>query len=170
MTASKDASIIPRIEARADKSVTQTHQAAATIYDTDIVTWAERQAALLRRIGAGEAINDQVDWNNVAEEIESVGQNQVDAVESWLYQAILHMLKANAWPLSLSVSHWQGEARSFRAQARRKYRESMRAKLDVPGLYADALYALPEKMDGVPPLPVPTECPVTLDELLAVDG
>jgi hypothetical protein len=43
----------------------------------------------------------------------------------------------------------------------------MAQKLDVPGLYADALYALPETIDGVPPLPVPTECPVTLDELLA---
>jgi hypothetical protein len=46
----------------------------------------------------------------------------------------------------------------------------MRAKLDVPGLYADALYALPETMDGAPPLPVPTECRVTLDELLAGDA
>jgi hypothetical protein len=39
----------------------------------------------------------------------------------------------------------------------------------VPGLYADALYALPEKIDGQGPLPVPTDCPVTLDELLAAD-
>ena len=42
----------------------------------------------------------------------------------------------------------------------------MRQKIDIPGLYADALYALPETIDGVPPLPVPAECPVTLDELL----
>ena len=65
------------------------------------------------------------------------------------------------------MPHWQAEARGFRAQARRKYRPSMAQKLDIPGLYADALYALPETIDGVPPLPVPTECPVTLDELLA---
>ena len=43
----------------------------------------------------------------------------------------------------------------------------MRQKIDVTSLYADALYALPEAMDGQPPLPVPAECPVTLDELLA---
>jgi hypothetical protein len=43
----------------------------------------------------------------------------------------------------------------------------MAQKLDTTGLYADALYALPETIDGVPPLPVPIECPVTLDELLA---
>ena len=51
-------------------------------YDTDVVTWSQRQAALLRRVASGERINDQVDWENVVEEIESVGQSQVDAVES----------------------------------------------------------------------------------------
>jgi hypothetical protein len=39
----------------------------------------------------------------------------------------------------------------------------------VAGLYADAVRALPETIDGVAPLPVPTTCPVTLEELLA-DG
>jgi hypothetical protein len=34
----------------------------------------------------------------------------------------------------------------------------------IPGLYADAL---PETIGGVPPRPVPTGCPVMLDELLA---
>jgi len=141
----------------------------AADYDTDILTWSERQAALLRRVGAGEKINDQVDWHHVVEEIEAVGQSQVDAVESWLFQAMLHMLKAEAWPLSGEVPHCQAEARGFRAQARRKYRPSMAQKIDVPGLYADAVYALPETVDGQAPLPVPTECPVTLEELLGVE-
>ena len=35
-------------------------------YDTDILLWSEHQAALLRRAGAGERVNDQVDWENVA--------------------------------------------------------------------------------------------------------
>lgn len=138
-------------------------------YDSDVLTWSERQAALLRRIAAGEQINDQVDWPNIIEEVEAVGQSQVDAVESWLYQALLHMLKAEAWPLSEAVPHWHAEARGFRAQARRKYRPSMAQKIDVPGLYADALYAMPETIDGQAPLPVATVCPVTLDELLAAD-
>ena len=136
-------------------------------YDTDILTWSERQSALLRRVAAGEQINDQVDWPNIIEEVEAVGQSQVDAVESWLYQALLHMLKAEAWSLSEAVPHWQAEARSFRVQARRRYRPSMAQKIDVPGLYADALYAMPETVDGQVPLPVPTKCPVTLDELLS---
>ena len=59
-------------------------------YDTDVLTWSERQAALLRRVAAGEQINDQIDWPNIIEEVEAVGQSQVHAVESWLYQALLH--------------------------------------------------------------------------------
>jgi hypothetical protein len=137
------------------------------VYDTDILTWSEHQAALLRRRAAGELVNEaELDWPNIAEEIEAVGQSQVDAIESWLYQALLHMLKASAWPLSNAVPHWQAEARGFRAQARRKYRASMRQKLDVPGLYADALYAMPETIDGLAPLPIPDGWLPTLDELL----
>jgi hypothetical protein len=138
-------------------------------YNTDILTWSERQAALLRRLAAGEQINDQVDWSNIIEEVEAVGQSQVDAVESWLYQALIHMLKAEAWPLSEAVPHWQAESRGFRAQARRKYRPSMAQKIDVRGLYADALYAMPETIDGQPPLPVQPDCRVTLDDLLSGD-
>jgi hypothetical protein len=77
-------------------------------YDTDILTWSERQAALLRRVAAGEAANEEPDWPHIIEEIEAVGQSQVDAVESWLYQAMLHMLKAEAWPLSDAVAALAG--------------------------------------------------------------
>ena len=138
------------------------------LYDTDVFEWSERQAALLRRVAAGERVNNaDLDWPNIVEEIESVGQSQVDAVESFLFQAFVHDLKAAAWPLVRDVPGWQGEARGFRAQARRKYRASMRQKIDVAGIYADALQALPDSMDGQAPLPVPQECPVTLDELLS---
>lgn len=136
-------------------------------YDTDIVEWSERQADLLRRLGAGEKVNDQVDWENVAEEIEAVGRSERHAVESLLTQALVHVLKAEAWPLSPAVPGWQAEARLFRRQARRRFAPSMRQKIDIADLYGDALASLPDTIDGQPPLPVPTACPVTLDEMLA---
>jgi len=136
-------------------------------YDTDILTWSERQAALLRRRAAGELINDaEVDWSNITEEIEDVGSNRLHAVESLLVQALRHMLKAEAWPLSRDAPIWRADAIDFRRQARRRFVPSMRQKIDIADLYADALAAMPETVDGVPPLPVPAECPVTLDELL----
>ena len=137
-------------------------------YDTDILTWSERQAALLRRRAAGELINDaEVDWSNIAEEIEDVGSNRLHTVESLLVQALRHMLKAEAWPLSREAPTWRADAIDFRRQARRRFVPSMRQKIDVADLYADALAAMPETVDSVPPLPVPDVCPVTLDELLS---
>jgi hypothetical protein len=63
------------------------------LYDSDIVTWSDRQADLLRRVAAGEV-------------------------------------------------------RGFRAQARRRYKPPMSQKLDIPGLYKDALQRPPRPSMG----------------------
>jgi hypothetical protein len=137
-------------------------------YDTSVVTWSECHADLLRRVAAGgEGVNDLVDRTNVIEEVESVGQSQINAVESLWTQAFLHDLKAEAWPLAIDVDRRRADARMFRHQARRKYRGSMWQRIDLAGLYADTLAGLPGKMDGTPPLPAPAACPVTFDELLS---
>jgi hypothetical protein len=141
----------------------------ADIYDEDILLWSEQQAELLRRMAQGDRVNDQVDWENVAEEIVDVGRSELRAVASHLVQALLHDLKAEAWPLSREVPHWRAEARGHRDDARAAFTRSMaqREELEVSELYRRALRRMPEMIDGVPPLPVPAECPVTLDELLA---
>ena len=140
------------------------------LYDGDILRWSEHQSDLLRRVAAGEPVNERPDWPNIIEEVESVGRSDLRAVESLLLQALVHRLKAEGWPTSTAVPGWRAEARLFRAQARRAFSPSMRQRLDVPGLYADALRAMPETIDGQAPLPVSATCPVTLDELLAEEG
>ena len=40
------------------------------LYGDDIRLWSEAQSALLRRLSAGEAVADQIDWPHVVEEIE----------------------------------------------------------------------------------------------------
>ncbi len=137
------------------------------LYDDDVLLWSERQGALLRRIAAGEPVNERPDWLNIIDEVESVGRSDLRAVESLLLQTLVHRLKAEAWPTSPSVPGWRAEARLYLAQARRAFAPSMRQRLDLPGLYADALRALPETMDGQAPLPLPGSCPVGLDDLLA---
>jgi hypothetical protein len=136
-------------------------------HETDILLWSEHQAELLRRLAAGERVNDQIDWANVIDEVESVGSEQLHAVEGHLRQALRHMLKAEAWPLSQEVAHWRAEAVLFRAEAADRYAESMRQRINLAKLYRQALRALPETIDGQPPLPLPEMCPVTLDELLS---
>ena len=136
------------------------------LYDIDVLEWSEHQARLLRQHAAGKPGNETPDWANIIEEVESVGRSELSAVESLWTLAFLHDLKAEAWPLSRDVPHWRAEARLFRRQARRKFTPSMRTKIDVAGLYNDALAGLPESIDTQPPLPVPTAYPVTLDDLL----
>jgi hypothetical protein len=138
-------------------------------YDTDILAWSEEQGALLRRVAAGERLNEaSLDWPNIIEEVESVGRSDLRAVQSLLLQAILHMLKAKAWPNSPSVAAWNSDARLFRVQARDAFSPSMRQRLDIARIYADALTVLPDMMDDQPPQPLPPTCPMTLDELLGV--
>src|ERR1700750_2428978 len=105
------------------------------LYDDDILLWSERQSDLLRRIAAGEPVNERPDWVNIIEEVESVGRSDLRAVQSLLQQALMHMLKAEAWPNSLAVPSWRSDAVLFRAQARQGFSPSMRQRIDVHGLY-----------------------------------
>lgn len=138
------------------------------LYDADVLEWSEHQARLLRSVAEGKPGNEPPDWANIIEEVESVGRSQLSAVKSLLVQALVHHLKAEAWPLVPYVPHWQAEARGFRGDAAEAFTPSMRQRIDMAELYRRALSRLPDTIDGLPPLPVPPVCPVTLDELLNV--
>lgn len=142
--------------------------ATGDLYDSNFLTWSEHQAELWRRIAAGVRVNSSdLDWPNIIEEIETVGRNDPNAVESRLIQALLHGLKAEAWPQSRDAPHWRAEARLFRRQARRRVTRSMRQRINLAAPYNDALAGLPATSDGQPPSPVPPNCPVTPDKLLS---
>jgi len=137
-------------------------------YDEDILAWSERQSRLLRRIAGGERVNDaDLDWPNVAEEIESVGRSELRTCEALLRQALVHLLKIRAWPGSSAAPGWQEEVIRFRQESADAFTPSMRQRIDLGRLYRQALHRMPKQIDGHPPLPVPHDCPVTLDELLA---
>ena len=57
-------------------------------YDTDFYAWTQTQAAALR---AKES--KILDWDHLAEEIESLGNEQAHAVESHLVIVLAHLLK-----------------------------------------------------------------------------
>jgi hypothetical protein len=137
------------------------------LYQDDILLWSERQSELLRRLASGERVNNQVDWENVIEEVESVGREQVLAVQSLLRQSLIHMLKAEGWPLSRHAPNWRADAVRFRADAADRYAPSMRQRIDLDRIYRQALRALPATMDGQAPGAEAQVCPATLEELLA---
>jgi len=70
-------------------------------YDRDLYSWAREQAALLRagRIAEADALN-------IAEEIDDVGHEQYDKLESALRIILLHLLKWDHQPKRRSRSWW----------------------------------------------------------------
>ncbi len=79
------------------------------LYADDILLWSERQASAT--IAGGEPVNERPDWVNIIEEVESVGREQLHAVESLLLRALAHMLKAQGWPEARDAPNWQADAR-----------------------------------------------------------
>ncbi len=132
------------------------------LYERDILAWSQNQADLLRRLGRGERVND-VDWTNVAEEIEDVGRSELHSVESFLTLMLLHLLKLHAWPTNEASGHWRGEIVGFQIGVNRRFTPSMRQKLDTDAMHADALKQLKAE---APSTWFPTENPFTLDHLL----
>ncbi len=99
--------------------------------DADIRSWSEHQAALLRRVTGGEALSEAPYWSNIIEEVESVSRIETRACRSHLFQALLHDLKAEGWPLSRDEPHWRAEALNQRREAREAFSPLMRQPFDI---------------------------------------
>ena len=67
---------------------------ATDLYDTDLVTWSGLQAHAIRR-AATDRVNtsEPIDWMNVAEEIESLGKEQLFRLDSAYAILFQHLLK-----------------------------------------------------------------------------
>jgi hypothetical protein len=139
------------------------------LYERDVLAWSRHQADLLRRVGRGERVND-VDWTNVAEEIEDVGLSELHSVESYLTLIMVHLLKIQASPDDTAADHWSTEIAAFQGNARRRFTPSMRQRIDLAALYADAIRQLRigDRRNKIP-RPWPDANPFTLDELLSGD-
>jgi hypothetical protein len=137
------------------------------LYERDVLAWSQHQADLLRRLGRGERVND-VDWANVAEEIEDAGLSELHSVESFLDLIIVHLLKVRISPDSLATGHWRREVVAFQKNARRRFTPSMRQRIDVEKLYAEAVEEVRADMeDNGAGGACPEINPFTLDDLLA---
>lgn len=95
----------------AARESTQSAPAPPSLYETDLYSWTREQAAALRRRDLAA-----IDWDNVTEEIESLGRSEVRAWTSTATQAIRHMLKIQYWPSATeaAVSGWMKEVWTFR--------------------------------------------------------
>lgn len=67
------------------------------------------------------------------------------------------------------VPHCRADARVTGHNARDAYAPSMRQRIDVDTQYRRTLRGLPDTVDALEPLPVPSACRMTLDELLGAE-
>lgn len=134
------------------------------LYDRDILLWSEREAALLRRLAAGERVNHAVDWGHVIEELAGVGLSELRGVQSLLQQALLHLIEIHAEPHAPAAPHWLGEIDLFLGNARERCTAAMRQRVDLEKQWR---LVLRPAQRAFPTVALPLDCPWTLDEVLA---
>jgi hypothetical protein len=139
------------------------------LYDDDVVLWSEEQAEIIRRLGRTRRdLPNELDIENVAEEIESVGRSEMASVESFLRLLMLHLIKIASAPHSPAVPHWRDEARNFGADAYIRFAPSMAQRIDAERIWriarSQAVSSLAEHGDAAAPLP--SRCPWSVEELV----
>jgi hypothetical protein len=85
---------------------------SSELYAQDFVLWTEDQAAALRH---AKSSNLPLDWENLAEEIESLGKSDRRELRSQITRILRHLLKLEVSPAAAPRAGWRatvGEARS----------------------------------------------------------
>ena len=89
---------------------------ARGLYDVDFVAWTEQQAEALRAAAHG-GTNQPLDWENLAEEIESLGKSDRRELRSQIYRIIRHLTKLQFSQATDPRGGWRDSVRDGRKQA-----------------------------------------------------
>jgi hypothetical protein len=79
------------------------------LYDEDFYLWVEDTVSKLKARD-----NENLDWENLIEEIESLGKSQRKTVRVFLVRLLEHLLKRCYVPMSDCYRGWEIEIRNFR--------------------------------------------------------
>ncbi len=140
-------------------SKTQTHDTnnITNLYETDFVEWTIKQA---------QALNDHnikaLDWDNLKEEIEDLGKEQINAVHSFIKQIIIHKLKLDYTNEILSRGHWIDEIDDFQDEIERRLTKTLLNKIKIQPEYERAK----RKFLKLYNIKLPDQCPYTFEDLM----
>lgn len=137
-------------------------------YETDIVAWANEQAALLR---AGKL--DQIDIEHISDEVEDVGKSEQRELSSRMAVLLSHLLKWQFQPSHRGVS-WEATIHTQRNSIARRVQKtpSLKASLSDVDWWADAWDDAVEaasKETGMAYTEFPETCPWAEDQVLRQD-
>src|SRR5947207_14627239 len=86
-----------------------------TLYEQDFVAWSREQAEALRTLARTRS-NEHVDWENVAEEIDSLGRSEKRELGSRIRQIVEHLVKLGLSPQSEPRAGWRASIRQQRTE------------------------------------------------------
>jgi|ERR1700735_5061991 hypothetical protein len=135
-------------------------------YDDDFFAWTQEQARLLR---TGDF--SQIDIENVAEELESMGRSDKREIDSRLEILLMHLLK---WKVQVRMRSpgWAGTIREQRRRIQKLLRESPSLGPVVGQMIPEAYVEGREKAAGETGLAesvFPADCPFTSEQILSED-
>ncbi len=131
-------------------------------YDTDIVAWANEQAALLR---SGQF--SQLDIEHIADEVEDVGKSEQRELANRMGALLAHLLKWQAQPERRGKS-WQGTLREQRRMIDRRLMKtpSLKNSLADPEWLQDAWSdARAKAFEETSIEDFPEVCPWSIDQI-----
>lgn len=139
-------------------------------YQSDFYSWTQEQAAAIRRVAAGQVKASEIDWENVAEEIASLGRSELRAMESTLVRIIEHLLKLQYSPAVESRECWQLSVDLHRDDLHRLKRDNpeLVRRIDLAGIYVSARRIAnksTQKRDARQISTLPKRNPFTLDQI-----
>ncbi len=141
------------------------------LYETDFHRWALEQAEALRR-AAGHA-GLAIDWENLVEEIESLGRRELKSLLQTLIRVIEHLLKLEYSPARDPRRGWEELVIVHRRHAPSdlEMSPSLRGRIARQKIYREARRDAARGLarDGIAASDLPEACPWTLDRLLDSD-
>jgi len=109
----------------------------AELYNQDFLAWTQAQAEHLRA-AAGARSNLPIDWEHVAEEIESLGNRERLELEARLATIAEHLLKLQHSPAQEPRGGWAGTVARSRNEVRRLLRNSPSLRHELPSMVNEA--------------------------------
>jgi hypothetical protein len=135
-------------------------------YDEDFFAWTQEQARLLR-----EGDFSQIDIENVAEELESMGRSDKRELRNRLIQLIMHLLKWQYQPGFRSRS-WTSTIREQRDQVKESLEESpsLRPTVTIELSKVHRIARIKAAGEtGLAESTFPDSCPYTPEQILSED-
>lgn len=109
------------------------------LYQSDIFAWSEQQTGALRELAARRDLPNALDIAHVVEEIEDVGQSELNAVRSSLRLILGHAIKCCVDHEAPSVRHWLAEIGNWQNELADRLTSAMRNRIDLDALWKRAI-------------------------------